>query len=76
MKLDLTEESKDYVRITYNTDHFVVNIGENDPILREYSSVEDMLKEFQENEIGHADFDDVAHRMFQQEINDNPYLAT
>ena len=66
MILNLTDEQRDYVKITYNSDRFEANIGENDPILREYYSVEAMLQEFEENEIENADFDDQAHNMYRQ----------
>ncbi|ABC77298.1 hypothetical protein [Syntrophus aciditrophicus] len=73
MELNLKEEEKSYVKITYSSDHFIVNIGKKNSISREYYSVRDMMKEFQENDIDSADFDDEAHRRFKKEINDNPY---
>jgi len=64
MKLDLTDEEKDYVKITYNSNHFEVNFGRNRTTLREYFSADDMMEEFQENRIERADFDDKAYLMW------------
>jgi len=66
MKLNLTEEQRNYVKITYNSNRFAVNIGEKDPVLREYYSVDNMMKEFKENGIEKAEFDDKAHFMYDQ----------
>ncbi len=66
MKLNLTREMKDYVKISYDTDHFNVMFGKNNPVSRKYYSVDDMLKEFHENKIESADFDDEAHEIFKQ----------
>lgn len=66
MLLNLTDEQKNSVKITYNSNRFVVNIGKNDPILREYYSVDNMMKEFDENGIEKAEFDDRAHFMYEQ----------
>ena len=51
MQLKLTEEQRNYVKITFNNDRFEVRMGEKDSIMREYYSVEDMLREFEENGI-------------------------
>ncbi|SEM74167.1 hypothetical protein SAMN04489760_1412 [Syntrophus gentianae] len=64
MKLGLTEEEKDYVKISYISNHFEVNFGKNRTKSREYNTVEEMMEEFQENKIERADFDDKAHLMF------------
>jgi len=69
MILNLTEEERNYVKITYNAIRFEVNFGRNNSMAREYFSVDDMMKEFQENGIERADFDDEAHRMFNQALN-------
>jgi hypothetical protein len=66
MILNLTEEQRDYVKITYNSNRFVVNIGKKDPILREYYSRDNMMKEFDENGIEKAEFDYKAHFMYEQ----------
>jgi len=66
MILNLTDEQRNYVKITYSSNRFEVNIGEKDPIRRKYYSVDNMLKEFKENEIEKAEFDDKAHFMFDQ----------
>ncbi len=77
MLLNLTDAQRNQVKITYNsnTNCFEVHIGRTDPVVREYPSVKVMLAEFQENGIGSADFDDEAHRMFKQGMEDNPYIA-
>ncbi len=77
MKLNLTDAEKMHVKITYNSSSncFEVNIGKKDPVVREYPSVKEMMAEFQENGIGSADFDDEAHRMFKQGMEDNPYIT-
>jgi len=64
MLLNLTEKQKSYIKVTYNPNRFEVNIGEKDPIHREYYSVVDMLKEFVENEIKNAEFDARARYVF------------
>ncbi len=64
MKLGLTEEEKDYVKISYISNHFEVNFGKDRTKSREYKTVEEMMEEFQENKIERADFDDKAHLMF------------
>jgi len=69
MFLDLTEDERNHVRVTYNAIRFEVNFGRNNSMAREYFSVDDMMKEFQENGIERADFDDEAHRMFNQAFN-------
>jgi len=69
MILNLTEEERNYVKITYNAIRIEVNFGRNNSMAREYFSVDDMMKEFQENGIERADFDDEAHRMFNQAFN-------
>jgi len=66
MILNLTDEQRNYVKITYSSNRFEVNIGEKDPIRRKYYSVDNMLKEFKENEIEKAEFDDKAHFMYEQ----------
>jgi len=66
MFLDLTEDEKNHVKITYNAIRFEVDFGQNSSVVREYFSVEDMMNEFQENGIEKADFDDEAHRIFKQ----------
>ena len=66
MLLNLTEKQKSYIKVTYNPNRFEVKIGEIDPIHREYYSVADMLKEFVENEIKKAEFDDRACYVFNQ----------
>ena len=70
MKLNLTADEKNYVKITYKSDHFQVYFGKNSSLSRDYYSVEDMMKEFHENKIERADFDDEAHRLFNQAFND------
>jgi len=75
MILNLTEEQRDYVKITFNSNRFEVNIGEKDPILREYYAVTDMLKEFEENQIEQADFDDKAHDIYKQALDNAYYLS-
>jgi len=66
MILNLTEEQRDSVKITFNSNRFVVNIGKKDPILREYYSMDNMMKEFDENGIEKAEFDDKANFMYEQ----------
>jgi len=66
MILNLTDEQRNYVKITYSSNRFEVNIGEKDPIRRKYYSVDNMLKEFKENEIEKAEFDDKAYFMFEE----------
>ncbi|MDY0187097.1 MAG: cytoplasmic protein [Syntrophus sp. (in: bacteria)] len=66
MLLNLTKEQKNSVRVTYSSNRFVVNIGKQDPILREYYSVDNMRKEFYENGIEKADFDDRAFFMYEE----------
>jgi hypothetical protein len=66
MKLNLSEEARNYVKITYDTNHFEVNFGKENPLSRKYYSVDDMMKEFHENKIVSADFDDEAHKMFNK----------
>jgi hypothetical protein len=64
--LKLTEEQINYVKITFNTDRFVVKIGEVEPVVREYYSVPDMLREFEENGIESADFDGLSHEVYNR----------
>ena len=66
MRLKLTKEQKKSVKITYISNRFVANIGKKDPILREYYSVDNMMKEFYENGIKDAQFDNKAYFMFEQ----------
>ena len=66
MLLKLTKKQKNSVKITYHLNRFVANIGKNDPVLREYYSVENMMKEFYENGIKNAEFDDKALFMYEQ----------
>jgi len=66
MRLKLTKEQKSSVKITYSSNRFVANIGKIDPILREYYSVDNMMKEFSENGIKDAQFDNKAYFMFEQ----------
>jgi len=66
MILNLTEEQRDSVKITFNSNRFVVNIGKKDSMLREYYSIDNMMKEFDENGIEKAEFDDKAHFMYEQ----------
>jgi hypothetical protein len=66
MKLNLTAEQRNYVKITYDSSLFKVNFGKTGTFSREYDSVEDMMQEFHENKIERADFDDEAHRMFDK----------
>lgn len=66
MKLNLTAEERNNVKIAYKSDHFEVYFGKNGSLSREYYSVDDMMNEFHENKIERADFDDEAHRLFNQ----------
>ncbi|ABC78282.1 hypothetical cytosolic protein [Syntrophus aciditrophicus SB] len=68
MILNLTEQQRDYIKITYNYNRYEVNFGEKDPIHREYYSALDLINEFAENEIEKADFDDEAHHMYIVEL--------
>ncbi len=65
MLLKLTDEQRDYVKITFNTDRFVAKMGEDDPVVREYFSVQDMLQEFEENGIESAEFDTQSHEIYK-----------
>lgn len=69
MYLDLTEDERNHVKVTYNAIRFEVDFGQNRTMLREYFSVDDMMKEFEENGIEKADFDEEAHRIFKQALN-------
>ena len=69
MNLDLTEDERNHVMISYNAIRFEVNFGQNFTMLREYFTVEAMMKEFEENGIERADFTDEAHRVFKQASN-------
>jgi len=64
MFLDLTEDERNHVRVTYNAIRFEVNFGQHPTMSREYFTVDAMMKEFEENGIEKADFDDEAHRMY------------
>lgn len=66
MKLNLTDEQRNNVKITYDSNIFKVIFGKTGSLSREYDSVEDMMEEFHENKIQSADFDDEAHRMFNK----------
>jgi len=66
MKLNLSEKYRNYVKITYDTDHFIVTFGKDNPFERKYYSVDDMMAEFYENKIESADFDDEAHEKFNK----------
>jgi len=66
VKLNLAEKYRNYVKITYDTDHFNVSFGKENPFLRKYYSVDDMMAEFYENKIESADFDDEAHEKFNK----------
>ena len=57
MLLNLTEDEKNNISISFNSNRFFVQFGENSTMSREYNSVSDMLKEFKENGIDKADFD-------------------
>lgn len=66
MLLKLTKKQKNCVKVTYHLNRFVANIGKTDPVLREYYSVGNMMKEFYENGIKKAEFDDKALFMYEQ----------
>jgi hypothetical protein len=66
MLLNLTKEQRNSVKITYSSNRFVANIGKKDPICREYYSVDNMMKEFHENGIQNAEFDNKAYFMFEE----------
>jgi hypothetical protein len=66
MKLNLTEEQRNNVKITYDSDLFKVYFGKTGSLSREYGSVDDMMEEFHENKIQRADFDEEAHRVFNK----------
>lgn len=64
MQLNLTNEQRNYIKITYASKRFEVDMGEKETIHREYYSLEDMMNEFEENGIEQADFDDTAHAVY------------
>jgi hypothetical protein len=64
MFLDLTEDERNHVRVTYNAIRFEVNFGKDNTMQREYFTVDDMMNEFEENGIEKADFDEEAHQMY------------
>jgi len=64
--LKLTEEQRNHVKITFKSDRFEVRMGEQNILLREYSSVQDMLREFEENRIESADFDSKSHEIYNK----------
>jgi len=64
--LKLTEEQRNHVKITFSSDRFEVKMGEHNIILREYYSVQDMLREFEENKIESADFDSKSHEIYNK----------
>ncbi|SEM35731.1 hypothetical protein SAMN04489760_111100 [Syntrophus gentianae] len=66
MLLKLAAEQRDYVKITFNTDRFVAEMGEDNPVVREYLSVQEMLQEFEENGIESADFDTQSHEIYKK----------
>jgi hypothetical protein len=66
MQLKLTEEQRNYVKSTFNNDRFEVRMGEKEPLIREYYSVQDILKEFEENGIESGDFDSKAHEIYNK----------
>lgn len=65
MLLKLTAEQRNCVKITLASERFQARMGETDPVVREYQTLEEMMNEFEENGIDQADFDDAAHAVYK-----------
>lgn len=65
-KLMLTKAEKNSIRATFKNNYYIATYGENNAAFGRYGSSEEMLKDFQRHEIYKADFDPMAHYLYER----------